>query len=100
MKINIQTPGFDADIKLVEFIEKKLNKLELFYDKIIYADVFLKLQNTAEPENKTVEILLSIPGDDLIVKKDCAKFEIGVDECTRSLERQLKKRKEKQRTFS
>lgn len=100
MKINIQTPGFDADIKLIEFTEKKLNKLELFYDKIIYADVYFKLENTGEPENKIVEILLSIPGDDLIVKKDCTKFEIGIDECTRSLERQLKKRKEKQRAFN
>lgn len=100
MKVNVQSPGFDADIKLVQFIEKKLNKLELFYDKIIFADVFLKLENTSEPENKIVEILLSIPGDDLIVKKDCKRFEIGVDECAKSLERQLKKRKEKQRAHS
>jgi len=100
MKVNVQTPGFDADIKLIQFIEKKLNKLELFYDKIICADVFLKLENTGDPENKIVEVLLSIPGDDLIVKKDCKKFEIGIDECARSLERQLKKRKEKQRAFS
>lgn len=74
--------------------------MELFYDKIICADVFLKLENTGDPENKIVEVLLSIPGDDLIVKKDCKKFEIGIDECARSLERQLKKRKEKQRAFS
>lgn len=97
MKVNVQTPGFDADIKLINFIEKKLNKLEQFYDKIIFADVFLKLENTASPENKIVEILLSIPGDDLIVKKECKRFEIGIDECAHALERQLKKRKEKLR---
>lgn len=100
MKVNVQSPGFDTDVKLIQFIEKKLSKLELFYDKIIYADVYLKLENTSEPENKIVEILLSIPGDDLIVKKECKRFEIGVDECAKSLERQLKKRKEKQRTHS
>jgi|SRR5690606_27549790 len=100
MKVNVQSPGFDTDVKLIQFIEKKLSKLELFYDKIIYADVYLKLENTSEPENKIVEILLSIPGDDLIVKKDCKRFEIGVDECVKSLERQLKKRKEKQRAHS
>lgn len=97
MKVNVQTPNFDADIKLINFIEKRLAKLEQFYDRIIYADVFLKLQNTSEKENKIVEVLLSIPGGDLIVKKDCQKFEVGTDECAHALERQLKKRKEKQR---
>ncbi len=97
MKVNVQTPGFDADIKLIDFIEKKLEKLELFYDKIIFADVFLKLENTSNPENKVVEVLLSIPRGDLMVKKECKRFEIGIDECVHALERQIKKRKEKQR---
>lgn len=97
MKVNVQTPNFDADIKLIEFIKKRLSKLETFYDRIIFADVFLKVQNTSQKENKIVEVLLSIPGDDVIVKKECRKFEEGVDECAHSLERQLKKRKQKQR---
>ncbi|NQW06912.1 MAG: ribosome-associated translation inhibitor RaiA [Candidatus Pelagibacter sp.] len=99
MKVNVQTPNFAADDKLIMFIEKKLSKLEQFYDRIIFADVFLKVQKTSEKQNKTVEILLSIPGDDLIVKKEARTFEEGTDECVQSLERQLKKRKQKQRTF-
>lgn len=99
MKVNVQTPNFNVDNKLVLFIEKKLSKLEQFYDRIIFADVFLKVQKTSEKQNKTVEVLLSIPGDDLIVKKEAKTFEEGTDECIQSLERQLKKRKEKQRTF-
>lgn len=97
MKVNVQTPNFVADEKLINFIEKKLSKLEQFYDKIIYADVFLKVQKTSEKQNKITEILLSVPGGDLIVKKDARTFEAGADECVQSLERQLKKRKEKQR---
>ena len=97
MKVNVQTPNFDADITLIQFIEKRLSKLETFYDRIIYADVYLKVQNTSQRENKIVEVLLSIPGDDVIVKKECRKFEEGIDECAHSLERQLKKRKQKQR---
>ena len=97
MKVNVQTPNFDADVKLINFIEKRLAKLEQFYDRIIYADVFLKLQNTSDKQNKIVEILLSIPGGDVIAKKECKKFEEGTDECVQALERQLKKRKEKQR---
>ena len=100
MKVNVQTPNFVADDKLINFIEKKLSKLEQFYDKIIYADVFLKVQKTSEKQNKITEILLSVPGGDLIVKKDARTFEAGADECVQSLERQLKKRKEKQRAHA
>ncbi len=97
MKVNIQTPNFAADDKLIMFIERKLNKLEQFYDRIIFADVFLKVQKTSEKQNKSVEILLSVPGGDLMVKKEARTFEAGTDECIQSLERQLKKRKEKLR---
>ena len=97
MKVNVQTPNFAADVKLIDFIEKKISKLEQFYDRIIYADVFLKVQKTSDKQNKITEILLSIPGGDLIVKKEAHTFEAGADECIQSLERQLKKRKEKQR---
>ena len=99
MKVNVQTPNFAADEKLIVFIEKKLTKLEQFYEKIIFADVFLKVQKTSEKQNKVVEILLNIPGDELIVKKEARSFEIGVDYCVQSLERQLKKRKQKQRAY-
>jgi putative sigma-54 modulation protein len=97
MKVTVQTPNFAADDKLIMFIERKLNKLEQFYDRIIFADVFLKVQKTSEKENKSVEILLSVPGGDLMVKKEARTFEAGTDECVQSLERQLKKRKEKLR---
>jgi len=100
MKVNVQTPNFVADQKLIDFITSKLLKLEMFFDRIVFADVFLKVQKTSEKENKIVEILLSVPGDDLIVKKETKTFEEGTDECVKALERQLKKRKEKQRTFS
>ncbi len=99
MKVNVQTPNFAADAKLLDFIETRLSKLEQFYDKIIFADVFLKVQRTSEKQNKIVEILLSIPGGDLIIKKDAKTFEEGTDECVNSLERQLKKRKQKQRAY-
>ncbi len=97
MKVTVQTPNFTADKSLLDFIEKKLLKLEQYYDKILFADVFLRVQKTREKENKFTEILLSIPGGDLIVKKEARTFEQGTDECVQSLERQLKKRKEKRR---
>ena len=95
MKVNVQSVNFNADQKLIDFIQARLDKLEHFYDKIIYADVFLKVQKTSEKENKITEILLSIPGGDVIVKKRCRKFEECVDESISTLQRQLLKKKEK-----
>jgi putative sigma-54 modulation protein len=99
MKVNVQTPNFAAKDELLVFIEKRLSKLEQFYDRIVFADVFLKVKKTSEKENKAVEVLLSVPGDDIMVKKEAKSFEEATDEAARSLERQLKKRKQKQRAY-
>jgi len=99
MKVNVQAPNFTAKNELIEFVEKRLAKLEQFYDRIIFADVFLKVQKTSEKQNKCVEVLLSVPGGDMIVKKEAKTFEEGTDECVQSLERQLKKRKQKLRAY-
>ncbi len=99
MKVNIQTPNFTAKEELLIFVEKKLSKLELFYDRIIFADVFLKVVQTSEKQNKSVEILLSVPGGDIMMKKEGKTFEEGLDEGVKSLERQLKKRKEKEKSY-
>lgn len=99
MRVNVQTPNFAAKEGLLVFVEKKLSKLEQFYDPIVFADVYLKVQKTKEKENKTVEILLSIPGSDLMVKKEAKTFEEATDEGVKSLERQLKKRKQKQKAY-
>ena len=99
MKVNVQTPNFTAKDELLQFVENRLSKLEQFYDKIVFADVFLKVQKTSEKENKLVEVLLSIPGDEVMVKKEAKTFEEAIDEVVRTLERQLKKRKQKQKAF-
>lgn len=99
MKVNIQTPNFAAKDKLLAFVEGRLSKLEQFYDRIIFADVFLKVQKTSEKENKIVEVLLSIPGDDMMVKKEAKSFEEAADDVVKALERQLKKRKQKQKAY-
>jgi len=97
MKANIQSVNFNIDKDLVEFINTKVDGLERFYDKIIETDVYLKVQNTSEKENKIVEVKLNIPGDEFMVKKQCKSFEEGVDLATGALKRQLRKKKEKQR---
>lgn len=95
MKVNTQSVNFNADKKLIAFIQKRMDKLDTFYDKVIQADVFLKVENTSDKENKVFEVKLSVPGDSFVVKKQCKTFEEGADMASSSLERQLKKRKEK-----
>lgn len=97
MKVNTQSVNFNADQKLIDFIKKRMDKLEIFYDKVISTDVYLKLERTSGKENKIFEARVSVPGDSFVVKKQCKTFEEGVDMAVSSLERQLKKRKEKLR---
>ncbi len=96
MKLQIHSIRFDADEKLIDLVKKKLNKLETFYDRIIDGEVFLKIENDESRINKIIEIKLNIPGDQLFAKERARSFEIGADEATEALRRQIKKFKEKQ----
>ncbi len=87
---------FDADRKLVDFIQKKANKLDTFFDKIIDGEVFLRLDKDETHENKIVEIKMNIPGTQLFAKEKSKSFEAATDEAVEGLRRQLKKYKEKQ----
>src|SRR5690606_22521656 len=83
MKVNIQAVNFNVDRKLVDFINERLEKLEQYYDKIVGIDVSLRTENTSDKENKSVDILIKIPGDDLIVKKTAKTFEEADRKSTR-----------------
>lgn len=95
MKVNVQAVNFTVDGKLLDFIQERMDKLEKYYDKVVSADVFLKVEKTSEKENKFVEIKINVPGDDFLVKKHCKTFEEAVELSSESLERLLVKRKEK-----
>lgn len=96
MRVNVQSVNFNVDQKLVNFTNQKLSKLENHYSKIIKAEVYMKVNNTSGKENKVTEILLSVPGKELIAKKRFKTFEQGVDQCLMSLEKQLSRKKRKQ----
>lgn len=95
MKLQIQSIHFDADVSLTDFIQKKLDKLDTFYDRIIAGEVFLKLEKNEEKANKIVQVKLNIPGNDLLAKEQAASFEEAVDMAYENLKRQLQKTKEK-----
>ncbi len=97
MKVNAHSVNFIANGKLIDFIQARMDKLDLFYDKVICSDVYLKVQRTSAKENKMVEIQVNIPKDKYMVKKQCRSFEEAVDSACSSMERKLIKRKQKLR---
>jgi len=94
MKAIYQATNFDADQKLIDFIQKKLDKLDNFNDRVIEAEVYMKLNNTGE-KNKTLEIKIAVPGNDIMVSRDAETFEKAMDLAYDVLKRQLRKQKEK-----
>ena len=97
MKVTTQSVNFNASADLLDFIEKKVASLSKFHDKIVNAEVFLKLENSSDKENKITEIKINIPGNELVVKKQFKSFEEGISTGVESLKRRLKKSKEKLR---
>ncbi|MEQ8623924.1 MAG: ribosome-associated translation inhibitor RaiA [Vicingaceae bacterium] len=97
IKTVVNSTNFDADVKLINFIQERINKVGQHFEGIVEADVYLKVENKHEIENKTVEIRLLIPGHDLFAKKTAKNFEAATDEVAEALRRQARKRKEKVR---
>jgi putative sigma-54 modulation protein len=95
MTIHVQAVNFNAKPGLEEYLEKKLSKLETLTDKIISTQVFFKLENTSEKNNKTIEIKLEVPGDDILVKKTGQTFEECIDLSIDTLKKLIVRMKEK-----
>ncbi len=95
MTLKIQSVHFDADKKLLAFVEEKVDKLTHYYDGIINSEVILKLDKSDTAENKIAEIKVHIAGNDLFAKKQCKSFEEAIDSSIDALKAQVKKHKEK-----
>jgi putative sigma-54 modulation protein len=95
MEIQMHSIHFTADQKLINFINDKASKLELFFDNIIACEVYLRLDKHQEKENKIAELKLLIPGKTLIAKKQCKTFEEAADSAVEALIKQVKRHKDK-----
>ena len=97
MEIKINAVGFSASSQLEDFIQKKISKLDKYHDGIIGSEVTLKLEKDDNLENKVVEVLLNVKGQEVFAKKNAKKLEEAVDELYDVVKRQLVKIKEKER---
>ena len=96
MNVNIQTLHFDADTKLVSYVEKKLSKLAQFHERITKVDVFLKLDNVVHNiKDKIAEIRVRVPRSEFFVKSTSKSFQASFDEALESMVNQIKRKKEK-----
>lgn len=96
MNVNIRTVHFDADQKLINYVNQKLEKLTQFHDRIINVDVFLKLDNVVHNiKDKIVEIRVRVPRSEFFVKSTSKSFEASFDEAIESMVNQIKRKKEK-----
>jgi putative sigma-54 modulation protein len=95
MEVTVQSLHFTASAELHNFVIDKVNKLSHFYDRILSANVVLKLDKSKNADNKVCEIRLSIPGDDLFAKNQCGSFEEATTTTVAALENQITKMKAK-----
>ena len=64
MDLDVQSIGFAADQKLIDFISEKADKLTTYYDRIVFSEVYLRVDRKSAQENKIAEIKIGIPGND------------------------------------
>ncbi|HEX2969394.1 MAG TPA: ribosome-associated translation inhibitor RaiA [Bacteroidales bacterium] len=97
MNVQIHSVRFDADKRLIDFIHQKLSKLTQVGEDIVNAEVFLRLDNDLERENKISEIRLELPGGPLFARKQSKTFEEAMDGAIDAIKKQITKLKEKKR---
>lgn len=99
MNINVEAVEFKADVKLEELIKRKVEKLETFFDKIIDAEIHLRLESkSTQVKDKSVNLTIRVPGKSLVSKGESKSFEESIDQAVESSRRQLKRYKEKMRS--
>ena len=93
MEIKIKSLKFDADQKLLDYVEKKVKKLDRFHDGILTADVNLTLLR--EPDNKDVKLQVHVPGDEMIIERNAKSFEEAITDSVDVMKEKLTRAKEK-----
>ena len=96
MNVKIQTHRFDADKKLLDYVNAKVDKLKTYHDNIVDVEVYLKIDNVVHQiKDKIAEIKVHIPKHVFFVKHESKQFEESFDLALKSIIDQIKSYKEK-----
>ncbi len=95
MTVKIQSVRFDADQKLLDFIEAKVGKMDRFIEGIMAAEVTLRLDKDHEQGNKVALVRLEVSGGELVSERQSKSFEEAIDHCIDALRKQAERFKEK-----
>ncbi|MCI5990704.1 MAG: ribosome-associated translation inhibitor RaiA [Candidatus Cryptobacteroides sp.] len=93
MEIRVQSLKFDADQKLLDFVEKKVSKLGKFDENITAVEVVLSLLE--KPENKNVKLMVHVPGGPQVIERNARSFEEAVNDCADAMKEKLTRHKER-----
>ncbi len=99
MTVNIDQDHYNASPEMIAFVEKKVGKLGNFFERIVQADIILKELSDQGREKYEATARLNVPNDTLFAKSNAESMEAAVDDMMRALERQIKKYKEKMRSY-
>ena len=94
MEVKIQSVKFDASKQLIEFVEKKMSRLERFEGNSTGVDVTLKLDKDDEKGNKLALVTLHVPGGDIVSEQRARTFEEAVDMALDAVKRRIEKRRD------
>lgn len=91
--MNIQFVGHNVEVTdaLREVTEKKLNKLEKYFEKPINGNVTFSTQRN----NRTIEVTIHLPGTILRAEETTDDMYASIDKAVDILERQIRKHKTK-----
>jgi ribosomal subunit interface protein len=93
MEIRVKSLKFDADQKLLDYVEKKVSKLSRFSDHLDDVEVTLSLLK--EPDNKNVKIQTRVYGQDLLIERNADTFEDAVSVAVDLMKEKVVRTKEK-----
>lgn len=92
MEIRIKSLKFDASDKLIAFVEKKVARIEKFFDGAVQ-EAEVSLENSKD--GKKAKIKVPIPGDVLIIERAADTFENAITECVDAMKEKMTRSKEK-----
>ena len=96
MNVKIQAIHFDADQKLIEMIEEKIQRITHFYDQPMTTTVYLKLDRGNDHiHQKVVEIKVLATGKVIYAEEKSNSFESSFEVALDHVVKQVKRHKEK-----